>query len=228
MTTLFHKTKNRISEYFVSTAWPWEIMSGLFVVLIIINGTEYIIKDQLPDRISVVMLIVAINFLWAVVDGLLLIFTNLLERGRYYKLISTLKLSDKNLATQTVSRELNHTIIKVLDEKTKENITETILGNILLLSIDKVNKFKISLNDILGAIICVFLVFSPSIVILPFFLYINNIAIAILVSNLIGVLFLFGFGYRLGYCINRNKILTGLAVAIIGLAVMIVGTVLGA
>jgi VIT1/CCC1 family predicted Fe2+/Mn2+ transporter len=224
----FKKIKKQISEYFISTAWPWEIMSGLFIVLIMINGSKNFIDNQLFSKTRLVILIATINLLWAAVDGLLLIFTNLLERGRYNKMISTIKASDKNLATQTISNELSHTIINVLDEKDKVLITETVLDKILSLSANMAKKFKISSRDVLGSAIVIFFVFSPSILILPFFLFISNLSVAILISNIIGILLLFGFGYRLGDCAKRNKILTGLTVAIIGLAVMIIGTALGA
>lgn len=222
------KIKREISEYFISTAWPWEIVSGLFIVLIMINGSKNFVDSQLFSRFGLVILIATVNLLWAVVDGLLLIFTNLLERGRHNKMISTIKSSDKNLAIQTVSSELSGTIINALDEEDKIHIAETILGKILSSSTNTAKKFKISSRDILGSVIVIFFVFLPSILILPFFLFIANLSTAILISNIIGILILFGFGYRLGGCIKRNKILIGLTVAIIGLAVMIAGTVLGA
>ena len=224
----FKKIKKQISEYFISTSWPWEIISGLFIVLIMINGSKNFIDNQSLSKTRLVILIATINLLWAVVDGLLLIFTNLLEKGRYNKIVSTIKSSDKNLATQTISNELNRTIINVLDEKDKVVITETILSKILLLSANIAKKFKILSEDVLGSVIVVFFVFSPSILILPFFFFISNLSVAILISNIVGILLLFGFGYRLGDCTNRNKILTGLVVTIIGLAVMIIGTALGA
>ena len=224
----FKKIKKQISEYFISTAWPWEIVSGLFIVLIMINGSKNFVDSQPFSRFGLVILIATVNLLWAVVDGLLLIFTNLLERGRHNKMISTIKSSDKNLAIQTVSNELGSTIINALDEKDKMRIAETVLGKILSSSTNTAKKFKISSRDILGSVIVIFFVFSPSILILPFFLFLGNLSTAILISNLIGILLLFGFGYRLGDCAKRNKILTGLVVAIIGFAVMLIGTALGA
>jgi len=224
----FKKIKKQISEYFISTSWPWEIISGLFIVLIMINGSKNFIDNQSLSKTRLVILIATINLLWAIVDGLLLIFTNLLEKGRDNKIISTIKSNDKNLATQTISNELNRTTIKVLDQKDKISISEIIFDKILLLSTDTIKKHKILLRDILGSVIVTFFVFLPSILILPFFLFINNLSVAILISNLIGILILFGFGYRLGDCTNRNKIFTGLVVTVIGLVVMIIGTVLGA
>jgi len=224
----FKKIKKQISEYFISTSWPWEIISGLFIVLIMINGSKNFINNQSFSKTRLVIFIATINLLWATVDGLLLIFTNLLEKGRDNKISSIIKSSDKNLATQTISNELNRTTIKVLDEKTKEDIVEIILGKILLLSTDTITKYKISSRDIFGSTIVIFFVFLPSILILPFFLFTSNLSVAILISNIIGILMLFGFGYRLGSCINRNKILIGVIVAIVGLTIMILGTILGA
>jgi len=73
-----------------------------------------------------------------------------------------------------------------------------------------------------------FFVFLPCIVILPFFLLINNLTLAIFVSNIIGLAIFFAFGYKLGSCANRNKILTGITIMLIGLAIIAVAIILGA
>jgi hypothetical protein len=124
-----------------------------------INGSKNFIDNQSLSKTRLVILIATINLLWAVVDGLLLIFTNLLEKGRDNKIISTIKSSDKNLATQKISNELNRTTIKVLDQKDKVSISEIIFDKILLLSTDTIKKHKILLRDIWGSVIVTFFCF---------------------------------------------------------------------
>jgi hypothetical protein len=115
------KIKKTITKYFPSPAWPWEIISGLFMVLIMINGLKLFSKDSPSiNRLFFVFLIVAVNLLWGLFDGLMLIFTNLLEEGRYNKMISRVKSSDKKLATELIKNELDDTIISRCYKGTKE------------------------------------------------------------------------------------------------------------
>jgi VIT1/CCC1 family predicted Fe2+/Mn2+ transporter len=215
------KIKKTITKYFPSPAWPWEIIAGLFMVLIMINGLKLFSKDSPSiNRLFFVFLIVAVNLLWGLFDGLMLIFTNLLEEGRYNKMISRVKSSDKKLATELIKNELDDTIISRCDKGTKEQLIETVLNN--LSSTQAIlKKPKIFKDDIIAALICTFFVFLPCIVILPFFLLINNLTLAILVSNIIGLGLLFAFGYKLGSCTDRNKIITGMIIMLIGLIIII-------
>ena len=215
------KIKKTITKYFPSPAWPWEIVSGLFIVLTMINGLTIFSKDSLSiNRTFFVFVIVAVNLLWGIFDGLMLIFTNLLEEGRYNKMISRIKSSDKKLATELIRNELGDTIISRCDKGTKEQLIETVLNN--LSSTQAIlKKPKIFKDDIIAALICAFFVFLPCIVILPFFLLINNLTLAILVSNIISLGLLFAFGYKLGSCTDRNKIITGMIIMLIGLVIIV-------
>jgi VIT1/CCC1 family predicted Fe2+/Mn2+ transporter len=215
------KIKKTITKYFPSPAWPWEIVSGLFIVLIMINGLTFFSKDSLSiNRTFFVFVIIAVNLLWGIFDGLMLIFTNLLEEGRYNKMISRIKSSDKKLATELIKNELGDTIISRCDKGTREQLIETVLNN--LSSTQAIlKKPKIFKDDIIAALICTFFVFLPCIVILPFFLLINNLTLAILVSNIISLGMLFAFGYKLGSCTDRNKIITGMIIMLIGLVIIV-------
>ena len=215
------KIKKTVTKYLPSPAWPWEIVSGLFIVLIMINGLTLFSKDSPSiNRTFFIFVIVAVNLLWGIFDGLMLIFTNLLEEGRYNKMISRIKSSDKKLATELIKNELGDTIISRCDKGTREQLIETVLNN-LSSTQAFLKKPKISQNDIIAALICTFFVFLPCIVILPFFLLINNLTLAILVSNIISLGMLFAFGYKLGSCTDRNKIITGMIIMLIGLVIVI-------
>ena len=174
------------------------------------------------------LVIIAITLLWAIVDGLMFIFTALLEKGRYHRMIPRLKSVDKKTSLEIITNELEKTVVGIFDGETKKQIAEEMLEKVSSISPTNLEKPKISKDDIKGALLCVFFVFLPCIVILPFFVFINNLSSAILVSNIIGLAILFGFGYRLGSCTNRNKILTGLAIMLIGVAIIIMAIILGA
>jgi hypothetical protein len=223
------KIKKTFIKYFPSPAWPWEIVSGLFIVLIMINGLKLFSKDLLSiNRVFFVFEILTVNLIWGMFDGWMLIFTNLLSEGRYNKMISRIKSSDKKLATEIIKNELDDTIISRCDKKTREQIIETVLKNLSSIPQATLKKPKISKNDIIAALICTFFVFLPCIVILPFFLLMNNLNLAILVSNIIGLGMLFAFGYKLGSCTDRNKIITGMIIMLIGLVIIVAAIVFSA
>jgi VIT1/CCC1 family predicted Fe2+/Mn2+ transporter len=223
------KIKKTITKYFPSPAWPWEIISGVFIVLILINNFEIISKNwALNNAVLFAFIIILINLIWGIVDGLSFIFTSLLEKGRYNRMISRVKSSDKKLATEIIKNELDNTIISRCDKETKEQIIEAVFKNLSLTSSAIIKKPKIFKSDIIGAFLCVFFVFLPCIVILPFFLLINNLTLAILVSNIIGLGMLFAFGYKLGSCTDRNKIITGMVIMLIGLAIIATAIAFGA
>jgi hypothetical protein len=56
----------------------------------------------------------------------------------------------------------------------------------------------------------------------------NNLNLAILVSNIIGLGMLFAFGYKLGSCTDRNKIITGMIIMLIGLVIIVAAIVFSA
>jgi len=223
------KIKKTITKYFPSPAWPWEIISGLFIVLILINNFEIISKNwAVNNAVYFAFIIILINLIWGIVDGLSFIFTSLLEKGRYNRMISRVKSSDKKLATEIIKNELDNTIISRCDKETKEQIIEAVFKNLSSTSSAIIKKPKIFKSDIIGAFLCVFFVFLPCIVILPFFLLMNNLTLAILVSDIIGLGILFAFGYKLGSCADRNKIITGMVIMLIGLAIIATAIAFGA
>ena len=194
-----------------------------------INGLKLFSKDLLSiNRVFFVFEILTVNLIWGMFDGWMLIFTNLLSEGRYNKMISRIKSSDKKLATEIIKNELDDTIISRCDKKTREQIIETVLKNLSSMPQATLKKPKISKNDIIAALICTFFVFLPCIVILPFFLLMNNLNLAILVSNIIGLGMLFAFGYKLGSCTDRNKIITGMIIMLIGLVIIVAAIVFSA
>jgi hypothetical protein len=223
------KIKKTITKYFPSPAWPWEIITGLFIVLILINNFEIISKNwAVNNAVYFALIIILINLIWGIVDSLGFIFSSLLDQGRYNKVISRVKSSGRETAIEAIAKELKYTIISRCDEETKGQIIKAIFKNIFSNSLAVLKKPKVSKENIIGAFLCVFFVFLPCILILPFFIAINDISLAILVSNIIGLAIFFAFGYKLGSCANRNKILTGMIIMLIGLAIIATAIAFGA
>lgn len=94
-TTLVKRIKHHISEYFISTNWPWEIMSGLFIPLIFVNNFKTLLTQLVAGNVLLLLLLIlTISIFWGIVDGVLFIFTALLTRGQYNKTISRINSDD--------------------------------------------------------------------------------------------------------------------------------------
>lgn len=227
--SFIQKIKKYVKSYVYPPEWPWEIISGLLITLILINNIKNILGDRAASEIiPFSIIIIAITLFWGVFDGLMFIYTHVLERGRYNRMISLIKSQDKNVSFKQLNNELNQTVISLLDKRTRYNLTKRIWMSISSLPQHALKKPRISKSDIIGAFFYILLVILPCIVILVPFLLINNLNLAIFASNIVGLTILFFLGYRLGSCIDRNKILSGLATMLLGLIIMLIGKIIGA
>lgn len=223
------KIKKKIGYFLIPTVWPWEIISGLLIVILLVNNIKDIFGASMPSRITFVYFIIAINIFWGLMDGLMFIFSALLERGRYNTMLRSFKTADKKAVIETLGNELSQVpIIYNLDKKTKADITEKIIKQSSSVSLDSLKKPKIYLEDIIGMLFTIFFVFLPCIITLPFLLLIKDFGLAVLTLNIISLILLVAFGYKLASCINRNKTLTSILFIFIGIAIITIGSILGA
>lgn len=223
--------KNDVAKYFSPVDWPWEIISGLFIILLLINNFKTFSKDYKAADVAIFcLIIIAVNFLWGLIDGLMFVFTSLLEKGRYNKMVLTLKTDAKESIRKTLANDLNQTIVGMMDKYTAQQIIQILLNKIALTDATALKKPRITQDDITGALLHVFFVFLPGIVILPFFFGLSFISIdwAIWSSNVLGSALFFAFGYKLGSCTNHNKILTGAIFMIVDLVIIMLAVIIGA
>jgi hypothetical protein len=219
--------KKRISPYFASTDWPSEILGGFFATLLLTNNLNALLKVMGTGNIWMpLLLILTINLFWTAIECFLFLYTNLLSRGHYNLKISTIQTTDSKSAAGLIREELEKSIISVVDDKTKQSITKELLREFSTTGYDNSHKVEFLRSDILGVWWVVFFAMLPSIVILPIFLVIPNANWAIAVSDAVGMVVFFAYGYKLGDCTNRNKIATGIAVSVFGSALIALGMLL--
>jgi hypothetical protein len=220
--------KKRISEYFTSTDWPWEIMGGLFVTLLVINYFSPHFTQEAGTAWIVLRAILNVNLFWALIESFLFIFTSLLYRGHYNTKIATIRSADDESAADLIRAELEESIISVADEKTKQSIVEALRKEFITGQYNKSRAVAFLRNDALGALWVFFFAMLPSVALLTILILMPNIYWAVAISNIIGIIVFFAFGYKLATCTNRNKVATGIAVAIAGSMLVAAGMLLGA
>ena len=228
--------KNKIKKYLVQylepTDWPWEIITSLLLVLLFTNNIHYILKEEnFRGIIQFFEVVIFVSLFWSVIEGLMFLFTSFLEKGRYNKMILKIKSLEEEAGKKLIKNNLEQNVADVLDEPTKKYVIDSIFKRILSLTFQSLEKPKLTKKDIIGALLCLLFSFLPSFLIMILFLLLAvvfNLSIAIFITNITGLIVLFGFGYKLGSCTNRNKLLTGVLVTLVGIVIIILGIILNA
>ena len=154
------------------------------------------------------------NLAWGLISGVLFIVYNVFERGRTMQLVQTVRqTSGREEALAILRDELDDKLETLAGEAERERLYCDILTRVGNL---QPPQGRIRREDVIGALIVFVLVFSAAIpAVVPFWL-IEDLRLAVRVSNglLIGMLFLVGFFWaRRSF---TNPWLGGLALTVLG------------
>lgn len=193
-----------------------EILFGLIMVLAI-TGT---VGLETGSRIAVISAGIGACIAWGIVDGIIYVYTNLLERGRIARSVQEASTcTGEGCDIRKVKEELEGTIVDTLGEREKHEVAQHIL--IRLKPVD--NYTRATRDDIMGGFAVGALVFISGIPVLLPFMFFDD-AWAMRFSSAIGLIMLFGIGYRWGGYVGRNKLQTG--AVMMGVGAVITGVVI--
>lgn len=193
-----------------------EVLFGLIMVLAI-TGT---VGLETGSRRVVLSAGIGACIAWGLVDGIIYVYTNLLERGR-------IALAAQEASTCTgvgcdlrkIKEELEGTIVDTLGEREKHEVAQHILVRLKPVE----NRTHATRDDILGGVAAGTLVFISGIPVLLPFLFLDGVW-AMRLSSAIGLIMLFAIGYRWGGYVGRNKLQTG--AVMMGVGAVITGVVM--
>jgi len=157
---------------------------------------------------------------WGIVDGIIYVYSSLLERGRI-----ALAAQEASTCTgegcdiRTIKEELEGTIVDTLGEREKHEVAQHILARLKPVE----NHTRATKDDFLGGIAAGTLVFISGIPLLLPFLFLDGIW-ALRLSRIIGLVMLYVIGYRWGGYVGRSRFWTG--VTMMGVGVAITGVVI--
>jgi hypothetical protein len=196
-----------------------EVLFGLIMVLTI-TGTVWL---ETGSSKAIISAGIGACIAWGIVDGIIYVYSNLLERGR-------IALAAREATTcmgegcdiRTIKEELKDTIVDTLGEREKHEVAQHILVRLKPVE----NHTRATKDDILGGIAAGTLVFISGIPLLLPFLFLNGIW-ALRLSRIIGFVMLFGIGYRWGGYVGRSRFWTGVTMLSVGIAITGVVIALG-
>jgi VIT1/CCC1 family predicted Fe2+/Mn2+ transporter len=199
-----------------------EVLFGLIMVLTFTCSISAATGGE-EELSTILWSALGCNVAWGFVDALMYLFSILLERGEAFASIRNIRnATSLETSNQAVIDALPPIVSQILK---KEHITY--ISNELKNLPEPPAKVFLTMHDVIQAIKIFVLVFLSTFpVTLPFIL-IDNVHVAIRVSNAIALILLFLFGIYLARQTSRNKILMGFAFALIGSILVSVTMALG-
>ncbi len=204
-----------------------EALCGVIMVLSMVSYLRITLLHDPNVELHKVLVLVPIgaNAAWGIIDGIMYVLTRMIDRSRAFKLYSSLRAMDQKEAHKTLEDEFKSTLVSKLNENDRANIYNEILRGVHSLEVKKPQL--ITKGDLIVVLFTFLIaVFVAFIVVVPFWV-LNDVLTAVRFSSIIGIVLLFYLGYRWAKIASKNKIRSGLIIAMMGFLIALVTVVLG-
>lgn len=198
-----------------------EILFGVIMVLTFTGAIGVATADRLEVR-ELLIGAVGCNFVWGIIDAGMFVMARLAERGRNHRMFRAARDgTNEDAARRVVADALPPLLVAALPTESLEVMRRA------LLAIPEPPQPRLTKDDLAGAVLVFLLVFLSTLPIALPFLFIGEVRLALRVSNgvAVGMLFLCGFGF--GRAAGFHPWASGIAMVIIGSALVALTMALG-
>ena len=211
--------KRSFVEKFIAPASSLaEVFFGLIMVLTFTLGAGLAAGEGEDSARTLLVAALGCNLAWGIIDGAMYIMDAMFNRSRSARIRSLLRQSGESGALAIIARELDPRLSDITTVDERSRLYRSILT---LAGRRPVTRTRLERSDIYGGIACAVLVFLTALPAAVPFMLIDNARLALRVSNGLLVAMLFGVGYFWARHTNANRVLTGLAMVLVG--VILVG-----
>lgn len=199
-----------------------EVLFGLIMVLTFTCSISAATHGQ-EELSTILWSALGCNVAWGLVDSLMYLFSVLLERGEAFDNIRNVRNANtEESANLAVSEALPPLISQILKKEHIAHIAYE-LKNLP----EPPTKVFLIFHDAVQAVKIFLLVFISTFPVTLPFIFLDNVPVAIRVSNAIALILLFLSGVYLGKQTGRSKTVMGLAFSLIGTLLVAVTMALG-
>ncbi len=215
------KLSNYIGAY-------WASAEVMYAVIIAITFTSTLrgFENPIGNYYTIVYSALFCCMAWGIADGLFYSWERVYIARTENEIIEASKtVEKKEAAISLVREELNDTILRNIDDDSRKELYEKLVNYLAGCGV----KEKPSGWDIFNIVLGTFIVSTLAglIIVIPFFL-IDNLRLALDISNAFGIFLLFIIGfYRSRGRSLFEKVRVGLGTALIGIIITIITTILG-
>ncbi len=199
-----------------------EVLFGLIMVLTS-TGTLSVLTAGRADVKTMIIGALGCNLAWGIIDAGIYLMGILDERGRNFLMVRAAQhAADTDDAMQLIKKGLPEPLADVVSDTDLEAMRQK-----LRQLPDAPVPAGLTKSDALGALaICLWVFVSTFPVVIPF-LFINDLHLALRISNAIAIAMLFLCGYAFAKCLGRRPWAVGLLMVGVGCALVGIAIALG-
>ena len=202
-----------------------EILFGLIMVLGVTLTAGLTVAEGRQGVRQLLRAALGCNIAWGIIDGIMYVMNCLTERGEKARLIQAIQgATEPRTALDIVRREIEPRFETLTAPEDREALCRSILN---YLAHGTAPKATVTKDDLYGALVCFWLVFLSCLpVAVPFLIFAEPVR-ALRVSNFLLIAMLFLVGQEWAHYAHTNRLVAGLVMVAIGLALVGVTIPLG-
>lgn len=198
-----------------------EVLFGLIMVLTF-TGAISASTDAREEVRELLWAALGCNVAWGLVDAIMYLMNVAIERGHARTVIKVIKESDEAKASKILKEEIQSGIAALMTEQELNAISQRLkkLPTPSTASLFTATDLLAGIEIFLLVFLCTFPVALP-------FGFIDDLALAMRVSNGVALFMLFVGGFLLARYAGFNRILTAVSYTLIGVALVLITMALG-
>ena len=201
-----------------------EILFGLIMVLSITLTAGLTVAEGPEGVRQLLIAALGCNLAWGFIDGIMYVMNCMAERSVRSRLIRAIQAApSEDVALDMIRSELEPELDSLAGPQDRQTFYRATLKHLARGGILKTTLEK---SDLYGGLACFWLVFISCLPVVAPFLIFSEPTRALRVSNFILLALLFAVGYKWAAYANANRLLVGLAMVVIGLALVGVAVLL--
>ena len=202
-----------------------EVLFGLIMVLTMTLTAEIAADDQRASAKELLVAAIGCNIAWGFIDAIMFIMAGMTERSGRVRLMREVKAApDEDAAMSAIRRTIEPEIDALSAPEDREPIYRSMFK---YLKDGTETKVSITREDVIGALVCFWLVFLSCLPAAIPFLVMGDAYRALRVSNFLLVAMLFIVGWKWAGYTGANRVGTSLSMVAIGLVLVGLAVLLG-
>jgi VIT1/CCC1 family predicted Fe2+/Mn2+ transporter len=187
------------------------------------TGSISVVSDGKAEIKDLLWAALGCNLAWGIIDGVFYLMSRLFEKGHGYSVLQKLKsTTDKTAGRKLLTDELPPVISAILKPEEVDQLQER------LVKLEDVPKSAlINWSDLRTAFMIFLLVFTCTFPVALPFIFINNTALALRLSNGIALLILFIGGFSVGKYAGFRPAVSGIGILLLGIILVAITMALG-
>jgi hypothetical protein len=188
------RSRSMIARYLDPGSRMGEALFGLIMTLTFTLGAGIVIQEEGREGVREMLIgILGCNLAWGIIDGVLYVLGQVFERGRLRRIGLAVRQAVSEVdARRAIAGELDETFSPLLDDDARHRLYQSVVERVRR---EPPMPDKVRREDVLGGLVAGWIVFACSFPALLPFLFLDELQLALRISNaiLLGLLFFVGW-----------------------------------